>query len=306
MYLITITIPDVVMCIVARIYFTECYLYTKSFVNELKEMNVDDIINGDILLKYMEMNKKISQYCNLFYLWIMCLLLQLLMASWHTVSTYLHPQTAENNKIWAIYNCIETLIYVFMTIFILWPAMLMTEKINLLKKEIINEKLNKILKSRLHFHDDLILNNLMNAIIQKQHEYMDINNYGNYSPMKRAKSGGNKIIALNEEKKEIDEMKRNNQSIEESMSNTVTMSNGKEDDGYYGDDDLNVLWQSIRSHSKQECALEILNRLKYFLKKHSCCYELIGIEIDRSSIRDFIIALIITNILSFMWDSFGD
>ena len=64
------------------------------------------------------------------------------------------------------------------------------------------------------------------------------------------------------------------------------------------------LWKSISSHSKQECALEILTRLKYFLSKYPCCYELLGVEIDRSSIRDFIVAIIVTNILSFMWDSF--
>ena len=31
--------------------------------------------------------------------------------------------------------------------------------------------------------------------------------------------------------------------------------------------DLNVLCESMIKHSKQECALEILNRLKYYFKK---------------------------------------
>lgn len=252
-FIASITLPDVMMILVARIYFTECYLYAKSFVNEVTDMNMDEIIDGHILERYLEMNKKIEGYSKLFYLWIMNVLLQLLMSSWHAVSIYLHPY--DQQEFYLIYQSLEALIYVLATMFVLWPAMLMTEKINSLK-EVVNDKLDHILKSRLHFHDDLILNNLMNAIIQKQHEYMADDVSIMQDPM--------------------DEQK-----------------------------DLNVLYESMVSHSKQECALEILNRIKYYFKKHSCCYELIGVEIDRNSIRDFVIALVVTNILSFMWDNFG-
>ena len=67
-FVASITLPDVMMILVARIYFTECYLYAKSFVNEVIDMNMDEIIDGHILERYLEMNKKIEGYKKLFYL----------------------------------------------------------------------------------------------------------------------------------------------------------------------------------------------------------------------------------------------
>ena len=129
-FLLAITVPDVIMVIVARIYFTECYLYTKSFVNEVTEMGMDEIIEGDVLERYLEMHKKIAGYKKLLHLWILNVLLQLLMSSWHAVSIYLHPNhypDLQAAEFWFSYQSLEALVYVISAVFILWPAMLMTE-----------------------------------------------------------------------------------------------------------------------------------------------------------------------------------
>jgi len=294
-YSLAIYLPDTLMVIVGRIYFTECYLYAKAFVHEFETMQVEHIINSNLLERYMEMFKKIEADQSLFYLWIMDLLLQLVMASWHAVSTYTRFKTSTASVLWLSFIGVEASIYIFMALFVLWPAMLMTEKVNRMK-ELIHEKLTEILKCRLHFHDELILGNLMNAIMQRQNEFlaMDQSMRGKKYTTTSSSGWGEEI-----------EMKTMERSYTHASSMRAKLSG---DSGFRGDEEVDVeeLCKSLMTHSKQERALEILNRLKYLIKKHSCCYELLGVEIDRSSIRDFVIALVVTNILSFMWDSLDE
>ena len=151
-FLISVTVPDLLMVIIARVYFTECHLYADAFVNEMKEMKMDDISDSALCRKYIEMHHKIKGYFGYFHIWILNLCLQMVLSSWHSVSTYLHPNDA-NTEIWIIYSSMEAVIYFITTLFVLWPVFLLTERLHTLN-EMINEKLNKVYETRLHFHDD--------------------------------------------------------------------------------------------------------------------------------------------------------
>merc|ERR1712228_897179 len=233
--------PDVLMVLIARLYFTECYLYTQSFVDEMKEMQMNDIINGEICQKYNEMNHKIKMYGSLFYIWIINLCIQLILSSWHSVSTYMHPYNAIT-EIWIIYNSMEGLVYFLVVLFILWPVMAMNQKLSTLM-DIINEKLDQILKTRLHFHDDAIMDHLLNAILQKQHSVYE------------------------------DDVQWQKMSI----GSTVTESNNSlmSENSTVSQRDMNELYHNLILQSKQEMALGVLNRMKYLVKKKSCHFKMI-------------------------------
>ena len=65
--------------------------------------------------------------------------------------------------------------------------------------------------------------------------------------------------------------------------------------------DIISLWIELKNENIQNCVIEILNRLLYLMDKHPCSYKLFGMDIDRSSIRDFIISIIATNIVTIVW-----
>eukprot|EP01084_Bolivina_argentea_P241766 405762_1 len=85
----------------------------------------------------------------------------------------------------------------------------------------------------------------------------------------------------------------NTQSIKSSSSSSVLHSKH----GYEEEKEMSALFQNITAYSKQECALEILNRFKYLSLKHSCRYKLFGMSMERLRIRDFLIVVIATNML---------
>eukprot|EP01083_Nonionella_stella_P157631 511977_1 len=267
---ISITIPDLSMAIVARIYFTECYLYVESFVNDLKCMTLDDIIDGNVCQRYTEMNKQITDYTSVFELWIMNLLLQTLITSWYTVSQVIMHPKAICKSVWLIYIAMGAVLCVSKAVFVLYPVMRMTEMINTLQDKIINDKINDTLKHRLHFHDEAILANLMDLMTQKQLLFMDAD-----------KTDGMQMKSMN------------TQSIKSSSSSSVLHSKH----GYEEEKEMSALFQNITAYSKQECALEILNRFKYLSLKHSCRYKLFGMSMERLRIRDFLIVVIATNML---------
>merc|ERR1719295_1230251 len=215
------------------------------------------------------------------------------MASWHTLGQYIHspPSDPSVDEVWRTYNLCEAVVAFLVTLFVLWPAMRMTEQMESMK-ETINRKMKTILKSRMHVHSNLILENMMSALTLKQKEQQAMNGgLGAIAAMTKSQTnmyppddGGN-IRALKRSRSE--------------GSQTDKQMNEKKVE--FGEQQAMEMWDAMIKHSKEERALEILSRLKYLCQRHSCYYTLLGMKIDRSIIKSFIAALIVTNIFSYLW-----
>eukprot|EP01084_Bolivina_argentea_P069418 126310_1 len=63
------------------------------------------------------------------------------------------------------------------------------------------------------------------------------------------------------------------------------------------------LQKYISVYSKQKACLEILSQVSVIMNEKPCDYKLIGLALDRYSIRDFIVALFMGKIISYLWNS---
>ena len=69
-------------------------------------------------------------------------------------------------------------------------------------------------------------------------------------------------------------------------------------------EDLNAdeLKKKIKIYSKQRACLEVLNRLKLTMKEKPCNYNLFGCVLNRWSIRDLFVSLLVAKIFIFLWN----
>merc|ERR1712113_947218 len=95
----------------------------------------------------------------------------MIMSLWHVFGQYIHSPPADPsvNEVWRTHNLFEAVVAFLVTLFVLWPAMRMTEQMESMK-ETINRKMKTILKSRMHFDSKLILENMMSALTLKYKE----------------------------------------------------------------------------------------------------------------------------------------
>lgn len=293
-FMISILVPDLLMAVVARLYLTECHLYCKSFALQFQGMGMSEMINDDLCSRYMAMYREIEKLCSLIRFWMLNVLLQMVMASWHTLSMYLHPHSAVD-RVWSTYNSIETVVSLLVTLFVLLPGIRMTEQMESMQQT-IHRKLNSILKSRIPFHDDRILENLMNAIhTQKQQDHMDQQNVlGGIAAMARSQTN---LLGV-DNVHDVGAIKRSRSEGSEAASSSISGNDR------FGDQQAMEMWDAMIQHYKEERALEILNRLKYLCQRHSCCYRVFGIDINKSAVGQFVFALLVTNMLSYLWDTF--
>ena len=251
-------LPDFGLICVARLYFTECYLYILNFTDSISVITsfgaktislLDDMIEFDLIEKYQKMYKTINSYIHQFNYFIFFWVIMIAFVYWFLITLCFFTDWTDYNLI-SSSNFIIPLYVQFgvfaiqafvAAIFMLWPAFKMTELFQQLQEKI---------------------NNQISVLLD----------------------GGDRIYLHDEDK----------------LLNDITKSNN------YGNINVTDLHKNITIYSKQKACLEILYRLKSILIEYPCSYSLLGLTLDRYSIRDFIVAILIGKIVSFLWNGISD
>ena len=122
-------IPSIIMVIVSKIYCIEGKLYVNSFKNELKQMELKDLIQSDICSRYMTMHNVIKKYRNYFYYWHVMLIFQAFICLWYTSIVIGSKNDIEYKLLVSeaiLFITTSSLNVIFAGVS-LWDAMLMTE-----------------------------------------------------------------------------------------------------------------------------------------------------------------------------------
>eukprot|EP01084_Bolivina_argentea_P142124 249696_1 len=244
--------PDLLMLLVARIHFTECQLYITHFTQELITMSLDEIVESNLFEKYLIMYKNINDLNKPFYYFIIIMSFEVLIGIWYGITYILSIKTWSNGNnisLWIIFWILSTLVILLQLIFALWPAIKMTELNNILIEN-VNDKIDDIMINRQTFHDENMLNDFMDIVCKQ-----NINN------SKHKKSFNTFSYSRNLSR--YNTMKFNDKTIE--------------------------LKDKISKYSIQKESLMVLNQLLNAIENNPCSYKLIGITIDKYSIRDIII-----------------
>eukprot|EP01084_Bolivina_argentea_P195002 334636_1 len=261
-------IPDCLMMLVGRLYFTESHLAILNYTKELKTMTPKQIILGNIHTKYDKMYQFINNISKPFKNYILCFIITFCFLCWYllTVFSTVADKVFKSKDVTLAYQylLIAYAVYnVVLGIFTLWPAFRMTELSDELT-DVVNDKITNILENRIHFYHDDILNPFMESL-----QYKQVSNYS------KNNSRSSKV------KKELDTL-----DMEITLrKNTLSLRSNL------------ALW------SEQKSALEILNQLVFTMEQQSCAYQVFGLSLDRYSMRNFIIGLAVGKIFALMWNS---
>ena len=257
-------IPDCLMMIVGRLYFTECHLAIVDYTKQLKSMSPKQIIMADMHGKYLKMREYIDGLAKPFKWFVLCQLITLCWLCWYLLTVFTTVaaafyETAEisiqNQVLFSLYAVYNGLLLIFT----LWPAFRMTELFDELKIT-VDDKINQILKNRVHFNDKRILNPLMDSLNIKE---INITNETIHSVLKKELNNLNMEITNRE--------------------NTMSLKT------------------NVATWSEQKSAFDILMRLVSTMEDKSCAYRVFGLPLDRYSIRNFIIGLFVGKIFALMW-----
>ena len=259
-YAFVFDIPDFLCLLVARIMLTECQLAITHFIQELKSMSLDEIVESNIFHKYIIMHKEIKDNVKHFYYFILILAFIVLIGIWYGINYVLSTETwiiKENTDaviLYVVLWIISTLLIAIQLIFALYPAFKMNQ-LNHHLLDNVNEKIDDIMFNRQQFHQQSMLNDFMDIVCRKQkHKKSTMASIKNYNSIK---------------------------------------FNDKTED----------LKNKICKYSIQKSALDILSQLLIEIEENPCTISLVGVTICYQSMRDLIIGLIISQILSLLWGS---
>ena len=160
-------IPDCLMMIVGRLYFTECHLAILDYTKKLKMMSTKDIMEKNIYIKYLEMYEFIESMSKHFKHFILCFIITFCWLCWYILAIFgSHISHIYNGTSLSIQNAallvLYALQYAVSGIFTLWPAFRMTELFDELV-QVVDDKINHILENRIHLYDEGILKSLMES-----------------------------------------------------------------------------------------------------------------------------------------------
>ena len=231
-------LPDIIMVFVSRLYFTECHLYIKHYTDHynvntnysLKTSSFyDNIIAFDVHENYLKMHKRINLLCSQINYWVLVFMVDMTFFIWFFISSILYT----NYDVTQIPLYVQSIIFffgaIFQALFMLWPALRMTELFEELKEK-INQQIELLLKDKMHLHDE----KLLYGITVNGHQY------------------------------------------------------------------VTRLRENINIYSKQKTCLELLSQLLLTMEDKPCSFQFLGLSLDRYSIRDFVLALFVGKIFSFL------
>ena len=267
LYSFIFDIPDLMLLLTARIHFTECQFYISHFMEELLSMSLDEVVESNIFHKYLIMKQEIYNIYHKFYYFIVIMTFQILLGIWYGINYILSIKTWNNNN--KQENQELTILWIlFWILSTLYPIIqLMFALYPALKMTKLNQLLLENVNEKI---DDIMYNR------QKFHDENMLNEFMNI--VCKPHHGG------------IHKKSRNHSL----RFDTNTMRYN---------DKTQELKNKISKYSIQKSALDILSNLLNEIEENPCSFKIIGIIIDKSSLKDLIIGLIIAQIFTILWSS---
>ena len=153
-------IPDYFLYIIVYIRLTECQQMFESYYKTIIENNLDNLDNileygNDARLKYLQIKKQTEEIANKLQFYIILCIVIGLFCVWYCITLWIVAVELYNENdrkfgkfavYWAIYFTFESCLYLVISYFMIYPAMVWNEKYCQLKNEVmssIDSLLNK-------------------------------------------------------------------------------------------------------------------------------------------------------------------